>query len=81
MQISLRQPEQAAADPNIDHRADIYSVGVLAYEMLAGRNPFRRDSTFETLHAIYSRDCLGSIVERVHAIVDNLNVHRATDVL
>ena len=33
-------PEQAAADPGIDHRADIYSVGVLAYEMLAGRTPF-----------------------------------------
>jgi tetratricopeptide (TPR) repeat protein len=33
-------PEQAAADPHIDHRADIYSVGVLAYEMLAGQPPF-----------------------------------------
>ena len=33
-------PEQAAADPNIDHRADIYSVGVMAYEMLAGAPPF-----------------------------------------
>ena len=33
-------PEQAAADPGIDHRADIYSVGVLAYEMLSGRTPF-----------------------------------------
>ena len=33
-------PEQAAADPHIDHRADIYSVGVLAYEMLSGAPPF-----------------------------------------
>lgn len=33
-------PEQAAADPHVDHRADIYSVGALAYEMLAGRTPF-----------------------------------------
>ncbi len=33
-------PEQAVADPNVDHRADIYSLGVVAYEMLAGGSPY-----------------------------------------
>jgi tetratricopeptide (TPR) repeat protein len=33
-------PEQAVADPHVDHRADIYAVGILAYEMLVGRTPF-----------------------------------------
>jgi eukaryotic-like serine/threonine-protein kinase len=33
-------PEQAAADPSTDHRADIYAFGILAYELLAGHPPF-----------------------------------------
>ena len=33
-------PEQASADPGMDHRADLYALGCTAYELLAGVPPF-----------------------------------------
>ncbi|MEO5800748.1 MAG: serine/threonine-protein kinase [Gemmatimonadales bacterium] len=33
-------PEQAAGDPNTDHRADLYALGIVAWEMLTGTAPF-----------------------------------------
>ncbi|MEP6857562.1 MAG: protein kinase [Gemmatimonadales bacterium] len=44
-------PEQATADPSVDHRADIYAFGVMAYEMLTGTLPFVGRSTQATLAA------------------------------
>ncbi len=44
-------PEQAAADPHVDHRSDIYSVGVMAYEMLSGRPPFTGSTPQQVLAA------------------------------
>ncbi len=44
-------PEQAAGDPAVDHRADIYAFGAMAYEMLGGRPPFAGLSPHQTLAA------------------------------
>jgi tetratricopeptide (TPR) repeat protein len=44
-------PEQAAADPATDHRADIYSFGCLAYEVITGRPPFLAKSPQKLLAA------------------------------
>ena len=49
-------PEQLAADPSADHRIDLYAVGLLAYELLAGKSPFASASPTETMAAQFTRD-------------------------
>ncbi|MCZ6755254.1 MAG: protein kinase [Gemmatimonadetes bacterium] len=49
-------PEQATADPQTDHRADIYAVGVVAYELLTGSPPFTGPNAQAILSAQVMQD-------------------------
>jgi len=48
-------PEHCTGEP-IDHRADIYALGVTYYEMLAGRMPFNAESPLALLRQILQED-------------------------
>jgi len=40
-------PEQAAGETNVDARADIYALGLVGYEMLAGQHPFGKSGSVQ----------------------------------
>lgn len=45
-------PEQAVGMSNVDLRSDVFSLGLIFYEILTGRHPFEADSLRDTMHRI-----------------------------
>ena len=49
--LSYMAPEQLCAEP-LDLRADVYSLGVLLYEMVSGQKPYNSTSEIQLIHAV-----------------------------
>lgn len=52
--VPYMSPEQLRAEP-LDFRTDIFSVGVLLYELFSGKNPYKQGSEAETISAILTK--------------------------
>jgi eukaryotic-like serine/threonine-protein kinase len=60
-------PEQAAGDPATDHRADIYAVGAVAYEMLSGERLFA-DRPAHAIMAAHALEVPASLTAKTRGI-------------
>ena len=65
-------PEQAAGDPSLDARSDIYAFGVVAYEMLAGEHPFAHRHSIHALVAAHLMEAPRPLETRADGVPQDL---------
>src|SRR5262249_53369160 len=82
--LGYSSPEQAAGE-RVDHRTDIFSLGVVLHEMITGRQPFKGRNRIEILHAVINEEAdpiteyNPKAPEALQAIVDHAMAKRPRD--
>ncbi len=79
--LAYMSPEQCRGDAEIDGRADVYALGVMLYEMLAGRTPFQGDPMALLKQHLYQDppSLMGALQDAPQALADLLGRMLAKD--
>lgn len=70
-------PEQAAAK-ELDHRTDLYSLGIILYQIIAGRTPFKGDSAIST-GVMHINDIVPALPMRYEQFQEFIDIALAKD--
>lgn len=73
--LAYVSPEQLQDAKNVDHRADIFSLGVVCYESLSGQVPFTGDGIAQTIVKIVSQE-----EKPLHILMPFINVETSTTI-